>query len=70
MRTRVDTTNVTVVSPDAGRIRVAEQWAAKLGGGPLAFVHKTRDIRSPNKTVAGSIEGFDGLPWQHRKDSR
>ena len=23
-----------------------------------------------DKTVAGSIEGFDGLPWQHRKDSR
>ena len=49
--------NVTVVSPDAGRIRVAEQWAAKLGGGPLAFVHKTRDIRSPNQTVANRVVG-------------
>ncbi|MBO3088908.1 ribose-phosphate diphosphokinase [Cellulomonas dongxiuzhuiae] len=57
VRTRVDTTNVTVVSPDAGRIRVAEQWAAKLGGGPLAFVHKTRDIRSPNKAVANRVVG-------------
>ncbi|GCE77822.1 ribose-phosphate diphosphokinase [Cellulomonas biazotea] len=57
VRTRVDTSNVTVVSPDAGRIRVAEQWAAKLGGGPLAFVHKTRDIRSPNKTVANRVVG-------------
>ena len=28
--------NVAVVSPDAGRIRVAEQWAQRLGGGPLA----------------------------------
>ncbi|MDC7120081.1 ribose-phosphate diphosphokinase [Cellulomonas fimi] len=57
VRTRVDTTNVTVVSPDAGRIRVAEQWAAKLGGGPLAFVHKTRDIRSANKSVANRVVG-------------
>ena len=57
VRTRVDTSNVTVVSPDAGRIRVAEQWAAKLGGGPLAFVHKTRDIRRPNKAVANRVVG-------------
>jgi ribose-phosphate pyrophosphokinase len=61
VRSRVDVTNTTVVSPDAGRIRVAEQWAAKLGGGPLAFVHKTRDIRNPNKSVAhrvvGDVEG-------------
>ncbi|BDZ42728.1 ribose-phosphate pyrophosphokinase [Paraoerskovia sediminicola] len=63
VRTRVDTGNVTVVSPDAGRIRVAEQWAAKLGGGPLAFVHKTRDITRPNESVAnrvvGDVEGRD-----------
>ncbi|MDM8083268.1 ribose-phosphate diphosphokinase [Cellulomonas cellasea] len=57
VRTRVDTSNVTVVSPDAGRIRVAEQWAAKLGGGPLAFVHKTRDISRPNRTVANRVVG-------------
>jgi ribose-phosphate pyrophosphokinase len=57
VRTRVDTSNVTVVSPDAGRIRVAEQWAAKLGGGPLAFVHKTRDIRRPNQAVANRVVG-------------
>src|SRR5665811_1196340 len=31
-----------VVSPDAGRIKVAERWSAKLGGAPLAFIHKTR----------------------------
>ncbi|MFI2753341.1 ribose-phosphate diphosphokinase [Cellulomonas sp. P22] len=57
VRSRVDTSNVTVVSPDAGRIRVAEQWAAKLGGGPLAFVHKTRDISRPNRTVANRVVG-------------
>ena len=57
VRTRVDTANVTVVSPDAGRIRVAEQWAAKLGGNPLAFVHKTRDITRPNSAVANRVVG-------------
>ena len=55
--------NVAVVSPDAGRIRVAEQWAQRLGGGPLAFVHKTRDITRPNQAVAnrvvGDVEGKD-----------
>src|SRR5690554_5870042 len=55
VRTRVDVSNVAVVSPDAGRIRVAEQWAAKLGGAPLAFIHKTRDINSPNKAVANRV---------------
>ena len=63
VRTRVDTSNVTVVSPDAGRIRVAEMWAEKLGGGPLAFIHKTRDITRPNQAVAnrvvGEVEGRD-----------
>lgn len=49
--------NVTVVSPDAGRIRVAEQWAQRLGGGPLAFVHKTRDITRPNQAVANRVVG-------------
>ncbi|UFU07405.1 ribose-phosphate diphosphokinase [Ruania halotolerans] len=63
VRTRVELGNAAVVSPDAGRIRVAEQWAAKLGGVPLAFVHKTRDITRPNQAVAnrvvGDVEGRD-----------
>ena len=57
VRSRVDLSNVAVVSPDAGRIRVAEQWAAKLGGAPLAFVHKTRDINVPNQSVANRVVG-------------
>lgn len=57
VRTRVDLSNVAVVSPDAGRIRVAEQWAAKLGDAPLAFVHKTRDINVPNQSVANRVVG-------------
>jgi ribose-phosphate pyrophosphokinase len=57
VRTRVDLNNVTVVSPDAGRIRVAEQWAEKLGGAPLAFIHKTRDTRRANHAVANRVVG-------------
>lgn len=57
VRSRVDATNLAVVSPDAGRIRVAEQWAAKLGDCPLAFIHKTRDITSPNRSVANRVVG-------------
>ena len=57
VRTRGEISNVTVVSPDAGRIRVAEHWASKLGGGPLAFVHKTRDTSRPNQAVANRVVG-------------
>lgn len=57
VRSRVDVSNVAVVSPDAGRIRVAELWAAKLGGASLAFVHKTRDITRPNQSVANRVVG-------------
>ena len=57
VRTRVDLNNVCVVSPDAGRIRVAEKWTAKLGGCPLAFVHKTRDTSRPNVAVANRVVG-------------
>ena len=48
---------LAVVSPDAGRIKVAERWSARLGGAPLAFIHKTRDIDRPNETVANRVVG-------------
>ncbi|TQL67259.1 ribose-phosphate pyrophosphokinase [Nocardioides albertanoniae] len=48
---------LAVVSPDAGRIKVAERWAARLGNVPLAFIHKTRDITRPNETVANRVVG-------------
>lgn len=57
VRTRVDLSNVAVVSPDAGRIRVAEKWSQKLGGAPLAFIHKTRDTTRPNVAVANRVVG-------------
>ena len=48
---------LAVVSPDAGRIKVAEQWSKRLGGAPLAFIHKTRDITRPNEVVANRVVG-------------
>jgi ribose-phosphate pyrophosphokinase len=52
-----DTSNVTVVAPDSGRVRVAERWTDRLGGTPLAFIHKTRDLNVANSVVANRVVG-------------
>ncbi|MBR4399969.1 MAG: ribose-phosphate diphosphokinase [Aeriscardovia sp.] len=49
--------NLAVVSPDAGRIKVSEEWSHRLGGVPLIFLHKTRDITRPNVTVSKEVVG-------------
>ncbi len=49
--------SLVVVSPDSGRVRLAERWAETLGGTPLAFIHKTRDPRRPNEAVANRVVG-------------
>jgi ribose-phosphate pyrophosphokinase len=49
--------DLTVVSPDTGRVRAAEQWADRLGGRPIAFVHKTRDPNVANEVVANRVVG-------------
>ncbi|GLZ39812.1 ribose-phosphate diphosphokinase [Actinokineospora sp. NBRC 105648] len=49
--------NITVVSPDAGRTKLAEKWADDLGGVPIAFIHKTRDPLRPNEVVANRVVG-------------
>ncbi len=63
VRSAIDLNNTTIVSPDAGRIKVSEQWAAKLGNLPLAFIHKQRDITRPNHAEAhgiiGDVDGRD-----------
>jgi ribose-phosphate pyrophosphokinase len=52
---------LTVVSPDSGRVRLAERWAESLGGTPVAFIHKTRDPRRPNEARANRVVGeIDG----------
>jgi len=48
---------LAVVSPDSGRVRLAERWAETLGGTPLAFIHKTRNPRMPNTAVANRVVG-------------
>jgi ribose-phosphate pyrophosphokinase len=48
---------ITVVSPDSGRVRLAEKWSEMLGGTPLAFIHKTRDPLKPNQAVANRVVG-------------
>ncbi len=57
VKTKIDPDETVVVSPDAGRIKVAEQWGNRLGGVPLAFVHKTRDITRPNQATANRVVG-------------
>jgi ribose-phosphate pyrophosphokinase len=54
---RIDRKNVAVVSPDAGRLRLAERWSETLGGAPLAFIHKTRDPNVPNEAKANRVVG-------------
>jgi len=49
--------HLAVVSPDAGRIKVAERWSARLGGAPLAFIHKTRRTDRPNEVMANRVVG-------------
>ena len=39
---RLGVSRVTVVAPDAGRVRVCERWTDRLGS-PLAIIHKRRD---------------------------
>ena len=48
---------LAVVSPDSGRVRLAERWAETLGNTPLAFIHKTRDPNRPNEAVANRVVG-------------
>ncbi|MBX3067164.1 MAG: ribose-phosphate diphosphokinase [Cryobacterium sp.] len=59
-RNNLDTSNLTVVSPDMGRVRVADIWSDKLGS-PLAIIHKRRDPLVPNKVtvhdIVGEVEG-------------
>ncbi len=57
---RLDLTQVTVVAPDAGRVRVCERWTDRLGC-PLAIIHKRRDPDVANQVkvleVVGKVRG-------------
>src|SRR6201992_645434 len=57
---KLDVNNVTVVAPDAGRVRVCERWTDRLGS-PLAIIHKRRDPLVANQVkvfeVVGQVQG-------------
>lgn len=59
-RAQLDASELTVVSPDMGRVRVADVWSDKLGA-PLAIIHKRRDPLVPNQVsvheIVGDVEG-------------
>ncbi|MEV0692517.1 ribose-phosphate diphosphokinase [Streptomyces sp. NPDC050388] len=53
---KVDREKLTVVSPDAGRVRVADRWCDRLGA-PLAIVHKRRDKDVANQVTVHEVVG-------------
>jgi len=57
---KLDLSQITVVAPDAGRVRVCERWTDRLGC-PLAIIHKRRDPDVANKVkileVVGQVRG-------------
>src|ERR1700758_970871 len=60
IESRLDLSQVTVVAPDAGRVRVCERWTDRLGC-PLAIIHKRRDPDVANRVkvleVVGQVAG-------------
>ena len=59
-REQLDPATLTMVSPDIGRVRVADIWSDKLGA-PLAIIHKRRDPLVPNEVsvheIVGDVDG-------------
>jgi ribose-phosphate pyrophosphokinase len=53
---KVDKAKLTVVSPDAGRVRVADRWCDRLDA-PLAIVHKRRDKDVANQVTVHEVVG-------------
>src|SRR3984957_20504798 len=56
IRHNIDRDRLTIVSPDAGRVKVADKWCDKLGA-PLAIVHKRRDTNVANQVSVHEIVG-------------
>ena len=56
IRNNIDGDRLTIVSPDAGRVKVADKWCDKLAA-PLAIVHKRRDVNIANQVSVHEIVG-------------
>ncbi|GAB2703323.1 ribose-phosphate diphosphokinase [Kitasatospora kifunensis] len=53
---KVDRSKLTIVSPDAGRVKVADQWCDRLDA-PLAIIHKRRDMSQANTILSAEVVG-------------
>jgi ribose-phosphate pyrophosphokinase len=53
---KYDTSQMTVVSPDAGRVRLADMWSDRLNS-PLAIIHKRRDPNVANTVAVHEVVG-------------
>ncbi|MFD9127893.1 ribose-phosphate diphosphokinase [Kitasatospora sp. NPDC059571] len=53
---KVDRSKLTIVSPDAGRVKVADQWCDRLDA-PLAIIHKRRDMTQANTILSAEVVG-------------
>lgn len=53
---KLDLSRVTVVAPDAGRVRVCERWTDRLDC-PLAIIHKRRDPDVAHKVTVNEVVG-------------
>ncbi|MBB5134141.1 ribose-phosphate pyrophosphokinase [Thermocatellispora tengchongensis] len=56
LRDKLDPEQTTVVSPDTGRVRLAERWADTLNT-PVAFIHKRRDLDVANQVKVHEVVG-------------
>ena len=56
VRAHYDTSEMCVVSPDAGRVRLADMWTDELGC-PLAIIHKRRDHEKANTVAVHEVVG-------------
>ena len=71
-KSQLDPETLTVVSPDMGRVRVADIWSDKLGA-PLAIIHKRRDPKIHNDVsiheIVGDVAGRVAKAAQALKDA-
>ncbi|SDS28566.1 ribose-phosphate diphosphokinase [Microlunatus soli] len=56
VKAQYDTSEMTIVSPDAGRVRLADMWSDQLGC-PLAIIHKRRDPNVANTVAVHEVVG-------------
>ena len=53
---KYDLSKMTIVSPDAGRVRLADAWSDRLGA-PLAIIHKRHDVNVANQVKVHEVVG-------------